>query len=423
MSRHTICLLNDAFPPTIDGVANVVCNYAVNIEKSHGHSIVLTPEVPGVDDSSYDFPVVRYPSIDTRKSIGYVTGTPFSPEAAHRVVEEKVELLHTHCPMVSSIMAKALAESMDLPLVLTWHTKYDIDVANAIHSKVLQEGAIQAIIRNVNACDEIWTVSKGAGENLRSLGYEGDYIVMPNGVDLPHEKVSAKLVSEVTAGFDLPEDVPCFLFIGRLMWYKGLKIILDALAELAAEDTDFRMVFVGGGGDADEVMEYSTSLGLDSRVIFAGPVTDRDQLRAWYTRADLFLFPSTFDTNGLVVREAAASDTAAVIIRDSCASEGVTDGQNGFLIDENAESLAAKLRELLAHPDAMKRVGENAGRELYLSWENAVSQAYDRYEVVIDNYRRGLYPVKTPISDGWMQERRSYAVIRRSRKHRTRSAA
>ena len=49
MDKHTICLLNDSFPPIIDGVANAVVNYAENIEKHHGHAVVVTPAVPGAD--------------------------------------------------------------------------------------------------------------------------------------------------------------------------------------------------------------------------------------------------------------------------------------------------------------------------------------------------------------------------------------
>lgn len=403
MSRHSIALLNDSFPPIIDGVANAVVNYARHIEEEHGHAVVLTPQMPGADDSIYDFPVVRYPSIDTRKMFGYVTGYPFSPEAANAIESEKAELLHTHCPVTSALLARSLAEANDLPLVLTWHTKYDIDIANAVKSRLLREGALQALLTNVNACDEIWTVSEGAGENLRSIGYEGEYIVMPNGVDLPRESVPDELIAEVTKGYDLPEDLPCFLFIGRLMWYKGLRIILDALKKLDSEGLDFRMIFVGSGGDEKEVRKYTKELGLERKVIFTGAVRERNRLRAWYSRAGLFLFPSTFDTNGLVVREAAASDTASVIIAGSCASEGVTDGRNGFLIEENAQSLAAKLRELIAKPEDMKRVGEGAGNELYISWEDAVAKAYERYEVVIENYRSGVYGKHDPLRGSWMQ--------------------
>ena len=84
------------------------------------------------------------------------------------------------------------------------------------------------------------------------------------------------------------------------------------------------------------------------KCIFTGPVYDRDALRAWNTRADLFLFPSTFDTNGLVVREAAACGLASVLIEGSCAAEGITDGRNGFIIEETPEALAALLQKMPA---------------------------------------------------------------------------
>lgn len=390
MAKHTICLLNDSFPPLIDGVSNAVVNYATNIERHHGHAIVATPSVPGADDTQYSFPVLRYPSIDTRKLVGYVAGYPFSPETARRIREEGSAVLHTHCPASSAILARSLRDVVDAPVVLTYHTKYDIDIAKAVHSKLIQEGTIRALVENVSACDEVWVVSRGAGENLRSLGYEGDYIVMENGVDVPRGKADSRIVAEATKQYDLPSGVPVFLFVGRLMWYKGLRIILDALMMLREEGVDFRMVIIGDGADGAAVREYAAPLA--DKCFFTGAISDRETIRAWYARADLFLFPSTFDTNGLVVREAAASGTATVMIAGSCASEGVTDNRNGFLIEENAASMAAKLRELCAAPERMVRVGENAENELYISWETAVAHAYERYEIVIDNYRSGKYP-------------------------------
>ena len=401
--KHTICLLNDSFPPIIDGVANAVVNYGKNIEAHHGHAVVVTPAVPGAVDEGYDYPVIRYPSIDTRKLVGYVTGYPFSPEAERRLLDEHTSLLHTHCPAASAILARELRDVLNTPLVMTYHTKYDIDIAKAVKGKLIQTGAIRALVHNAEACDEVWVVSEGAGENLRSLGYEGEYTVMANGVDVPRGGASAEAVQAATADFDLPGDVPMFLFVGRLMWYKGLRIILDALAVLSEKKIDFRMVFVGDGGDGKEVREYASELGLDKVCFFTGSISDRETIRAWYTRAELFLFPSTFDTNGLVVREAAACGTATVMVAGSCAAEGVTDGQNGFFIEENAESMAAKLCELCAVPETMRRVGENAERELYISWEEAVKKAYERYETVIENYAEGKYPKHKKPMDGYLK--------------------
>lgn len=392
--NQTVCLLNDSFPPLIDGVANTVVNYARIIMESGGQAMVVTPHHPDARDSIFSYPVVRYPSIDTRDWIGYLAGIPFSPDVASTVTSANVAVLHSHCPIVSTILARQLRPVVDAPLILTYHTKFDIEVKNIIRGKLLQEGGIRALVNNISACDEVWVVSQGAGDNLRSLGYEGDYIVMPNGVDIPRGKVSPEEIAAATQGYDLPAGVPLFLFVGRMQWYKGQRIILDALAKLAAEGMDFRMVFVGNGADFDEIQDYARERSISDKCFFTGSIQDRAVIRAWYSRADLFLFPSTFDTNGLVVREAAACDVASVLIAGSCASEGVQDGQNGFLIEENWQSLYQCLSRLLSHPEVIAQTGRNAGEEIYVSWESSIQAALKRYDLVIDRYRSGMYPPK-----------------------------
>ena len=139
--------------------------------------------------------------------------------------------------------------------MFTYHTKFDIDIARAVGEGFLKNETIRAMVKNISACDEVWVVSEGAGENLKSLGFEGDVRVMSNGVDFPKGCVDEDKVREVTAGYDLPEGVPCFLFVGRMMKYKGLPLIIDALNILSEKKIDFRMVFIGGGADAGEMQE------------------------------------------------------------------------------------------------------------------------------------------------------------------------
>ena len=390
-----VCLLNDSFPPVIDGVANAVVNYAEIIKEMGGESLVVTPEYPGADDSAFDFPVLRYPGIDTRKALGYVAGYPFSPATAKRIKESNVDILHSHCPIASNIFARSIKRLLDVPLVMTYHTKFDIEIEGAIRGKLLQEGAINALVNSISACDEVWVVSEGAGRNLRSMGYEGDYIVMPNGADMPLGRLPEEEVRELTSALNAPDGVPVYLFVGRLMWYKGIRTILDALAGLKSQKLDFRMVFVGGGKEADEIKKYTRELGLDRKVLFTGPVTDRRVLKAWYCRADLFLFPSDFDTNGLVVREAAACSLPAALLKGSCAAEGVRNRHNGFLTEENAASLAVLLATAGRDKKLLRHAGENAAAELYISWPDAVKKAVERYNIVIDRYKAGLYPKKT----------------------------
>ena len=416
MEKLKVCLMNDSFPPAIDGVANAVTNYADIITREHGSAAVVTPYYPDADDSVYPYPVLRYPSIDTTKLVGYRAGVPFDPDLMEDLEKRGFDIIHSHCPITSTLLARGLREQINKPVVFTYHTKFDIDIANAVSSKLLQEGAEALLVANITACDEVWTVSRGAGENLRKLGYQGGYRGMPNGVDFPQGRVDEALIADVTAGFDLPEGLPVFLFVGRMMWYKGIRIILDALKLLKEEGRDFRMVFVGAGGDKEEIVAYSHELGLDGTVHFSEPIRDRERIRAWYCRADLFLFPSTFDTNGLVVREAAACGLASVLVAGSCAAEDVDDGISGFLIEENADSMAAKLRELLAAPEAMKRVGEGAQTNIYISWETAVAGAYERYGAVIENYRSGLYPRNETATDDFLHGMASLMDFRNRRR-------
>ena len=391
MDNWNVCLINDSFPPTIDGVATAVRNYAQIITAEHGSAAVVTPYYPDVDDSGFPFPVYRYPSMQMSKKLGYRAGIPFSPELMGKMREERFDIIHSHCPISSTLLARSLRDQLQLPLVLTYHTKFDVDIANAVRGKLIQGELIRLLVRNISACDEVWTVSRGAGENLRSMGFQGDYVVMPNGVDFPKGRVSEEEIAASTRDYDLPAGVPVLLFVGRMMWYKGIRIILDALKKLDEESRSFRMVFIGGGGDREEILSYAEGLRMGEKLIFIDPIRDRDRIRAWYCRGDLFLFPSTFDTNGLVVREAAACGLASVLVRGSCAAEDVADGETGFLIEENAASMAETLRRLMDQPELVLRVGDQAREGLYLSWEDAVDNAWDGYGAVIDNYRRGLY--------------------------------
>ena len=395
-----VCLLNDSFPPIIDGVANAVVNYAKNIQRQGGTAMVVTPAYPEADDSHWEFPVVRYPAFDVRKvTSGYMVGIPFYPELSSYLSTQKVDIIHAHCPMMSAVLGRALYKRIQAPMIMTYHTKYDVDIANVVKSKPLQASGIKSVVTNVSSYDEVWTVSHGAGENLRSLGYQGDYIVMPNGVDLSRREAGPEQVEAVTRGYDLPEGIPVFLFVGRLMWYKGIRITLNALRKLKEKDIDYRMVIIGSGGDEEEIKAYTNALGIEHKVFFTGAITDRERIRAWYTRADLFLFPSTFDSNGLVVREAAACNLASVLIRGSCAAEGTEDGVNAFLIEETDQSMEGLLMQVISHPEKMKETGIHAGKELYLSWEDAVAQAVNRYHVVQELYQSGAYKEHDTFSD------------------------
>ena len=159
MSDFKVCLINDSFPPAIDGVANAVTNYASILNREYAEVTVVTPYYPDADDSVFDFPVLRYPSVDMTKYVGYRAGIPFSPEIMGKLETAGFDLIHSHCPVSSTMLARALRDRIGKPIVFTYHTKFDIDIANAIHSKLLQEEAARLLVQNIAACDDCRNVS------------------------------------------------------------------------------------------------------------------------------------------------------------------------------------------------------------------------------------------------------------------------
>lgn len=412
-TRLNVCLLNDSFPPVIDGVANTVLNYATILQKKYGNSFVVTPEYKGAVDN-YPFQVYRYASSGITKSWGYRAGVPFSPSAYEEIAQDRIDIIHCHCPMVSAMVARTIRELTGAPMIMTYHTKFDIEIRKALKLEMLAKVGIRTLVENMEAADEVWVVSDGAGKNLRGMGYQGRLRVMENGVDFPRGRVTPAAVAELKGKHAIPADVPVFLFVGRMNWYKGVRISLDALRMLRQNGQDFRMILVGDGLDASEIRQYTKEIGIDDRCIFTGAIRDRELLRAYFCTANLFLFPSTYDTNGIVVREAAACGLGSVLIRGSCAAEGIADGQNGILIAENAESMYRALQSVCRKPEVMSAIGQHAMDEIYISWEDAVDHAYQRYLQIYEWAKgKNLHRSFTPQDEMWKAVAQMY---RQSRK-------
>lgn len=379
-----VCLANDSFPPQIDGVANTIKNYAYNIQENHGSAIVTTPSYKYNEDELFPFPIVRYPSFPLWKSVGYNVGYPFNGKSMEQLVKFAPDVIHSHCPMISQYVCRELRCITNKPLIFTYHTKFDVDIKKCLKFKLLEDIIIDAMISNIEASDEVWVVSKGAGDNLKSMGFAGDVIVMPNGVDIPKRPPNLDILKRLRQEYGLTdESVPVFISVGRMKWYKGHRITIDALKRVKDSGYKFKMLFVGCGSDEDDIKKYAEKTGLKEECVFTGAILDREDLRNHYFLGDLFLFPSTYDTNGIVVREAAACNVPSVIIKDSCASEGVEAGRNGFIINEDPDSMAQLLIDVCNNREMVKAVGENAGNDLYLSWTDSVANAAKRYEEVM----------------------------------------
>jgi len=380
----TIGQFNESFPPIVDGVANVVKNYAYWLNKKYGACCVVTPKYPdAVDD--YDYPVYRYSSMKVPTRHEYRFGLP-KMDTTFWLDLKKIpfDIVHAHCPFTSGIAARSIARKRDIPLVATFHSKYKDDFKAALKSDKIVESVLQMIASFYESADEVWTVNDASVETLREYGYRGDVHIMENGCDIDIRYPSPETDGLINSRFGIDADIPLFLYIGQHIWQKNLKMVIEALGQLYKNGEKFHMLFVGDGARRAEMERMVKEQGMEDCVTFAGRIQDRELIANIYLRCSALLFPSLYDTSSLVPREAAACGCPTVLVRGSSTAQGINDGDNGFLIQNNASSLKDVISSIIQHPERAKKIGETARSTVYRSWEDAIDIAYQRYLYLID---------------------------------------
>lgn len=245
------------------------------------------------------------------------------------------------------------------------------------------------ILNFLNACDEVWIPQASVEETVREYGYKGPLTVVENGNDFaPLAGSQLKEIKEKaknSLGFK-KEDFN-MLFVGQHIWEKGIGMIIETIDSLR-NNPHFKMTFIGTGYAQDDLIKEVKKKNLGDKITFTGVMTDREKLKQYYAASDLFLFPSFYDNAPLVVREAAAMGTPAVLLKGSTASEVIVDDKNGFLIDNDVKDFGNLLSILEKDRDRVIKAGENARETLVRSWKDVVEEVIDRYDSLLKRFNK-----------------------------------
>ena len=377
-------LFCDTYPPEIDGVGMVVKSYAKELTAAGDACYVVSPKAPGYAPVEFPYRVLHYKGMTVPLAPQYRAGVPswdFTYLQKSRGL--RMDIVHAHSPFGAGLEALRRKRVYDVPLVGSFHSKYFDDFFLATHSETFAQAIVKLIVNFYNACDEVWTVGEGTAQILRGYGYEGPIEIMPNGTDLwyPTDADRARAQEQYCLG-----DGPVLLFVGQQNWKKNIRHIIEAVALYRHTRPDIRMVMVGQGPHAEEIKQYVRELGLTENFVFTGQIMEREPIMALYARADLFLFPSLYDTAGLVVREAAAAGTPSLLVEGSCAAECVRDGINGFLCLDNSQNICDTLTRVLSDKVLRERVGEAARQTIPAAWEDIIKGVRERYIRLIEQH-------------------------------------
>ena len=389
--ERNVGLFNESFPPVMDGVAVCVENYAHWIQEKVGGVSVVTPRKSNANYGQYPYEVLDYASVPVPFRHPYVTGiAQIDPLLRAKLYRRRFKIVHAHSPFSAGLMALQVAKSQRIPLVATFHSKFKDDFREVIPSDMVVDQAIKIVMEFFDRADEVWVPQASVEEVIREYGFKGHVEVVDNGSDLVADYPDTYF-EDARKALGIASEEFVFLFVGQHIWQKNVRLVIDALEKI--KDLPFRMFFVGTGYAAGEMKDLVAEKGLSDKVTFTGMLTEREKVTRYYAAADLFLFPSLYDNAPLVVREAAALHTPAVMVEGSTAAEILRDGENGYLVPNELDAFAARLRQLYRDREQVRRVGLAASRTIVRSWEDVVGEVLDRYDALIARKTR-IRPLK-----------------------------
>lgn len=382
-------IFNDNFPPIMDGVALTTHNYAYWLHERGLDVRVITPYAPnaGAFIKSVPYKVNSFFSVPIPCRHPYRYGLPYLDlPFQHNWRKMDFELVHAHCPFTTGNLAYSAAQRQGIPMVATFHSKYRQDFEHNVKCKRVVDWMVRHIICFYEKADEVWIPLPAVEETLREYGYKGHVEAVENGNDFYTPKAQLEMMRKaMREELELIPDQTMLLFVGQHIWEKNIGFILESLALLRGKH--FHLFMVGAGYAVRDIKSRIKALGLSDSVTLLGNIQDRERLKRIYAAADIFVFPSLYDTCGLVVREAAAMHTPSLMLENSTAATAIRDGVDGFISPDSPKEYARRVEYLMEHPELIEKVGAMASKTISRSWENVIEEVILRYRDIQESYK------------------------------------
>lgn len=388
-----ILMLSWEYPPyVVGGLAAHVQGLARALVARGNDVTVITQDAatPEVEDDR-GVRVLRTPPVPVRSPdfIGYVH--QLNQQFLGKAIEEyargaRFDLIHAH-DWIVAFAAGALKKSLRLPLVSTihateWGRNNGLHNDQQRHISDIEWWLIFESWRTIVCSQSMW-------HELRHVfqAPEDKLRVVRNGIDV--EGVQAERDMELRRRF-AADDEEIVFFVGRLVFEKGVDLLLYALSWLLQARPKVHAIIAGNGSIRGDLEGLAHHLGIGHRVHFVGHV-DAETRNRLYAISDLAVFPSRYEPFGIVALEAMAAGVPVIAGGVGGLAEIITHGQTGVLFHPgDAGALSAEMYNLLDNREYARRLAENAAkvvREEY-SWDSVAEQTERIYREVAEEYRR-----------------------------------
>ena len=374
-----IAMMTNNYKPFVAGVPISIERLSEGL-RALGHQVVIF--APSYDGQEEEEDIVRYHSLLRGVVGGFSVPDSLDPKIEKQFRKGQFDVIHVHHPMLIGNTARYLSKKYGIPLVFTYHTRYE-QYLHYIGLSGVKE-VIPAYIRKcTRACDVVIAPTPEIKEYLEEIKINASIRVLPTGLPrdsfCPDEEKAEGIRKEL-----IGEGKYLFCTVARLAKEKNLEFILESLALFKdksgmKKQADFKFALIGEGPERTKLQQRVRELGLDKEVCFVGEVPNAE-IKNYCAASDLFLFASKSETQGIVLLESMAAGTPVLAVKASGTQDIVKDGINGYMVNEVHE-FTDKLMDILEKKELdILTQGARQTAEQYDSYRIAgqAAEIYDR---------------------------------------------
>jgi len=379
-----IGIFTDSYLPYTSGVVRSIQTFSEELTRN-GHEVFIF--APSYRDCSQENRVFRFSSIPSPTNRDFSLAMPFSIKLKPTIKKLNLDLIHVHSPFLLGRLGARYARRLGIPLVFTFHTLYEQYVHYIPFAQTLTKELAQRISRGFsNQCDLVIVPTAAIEDYLRKIGVNASICVVPTGIKVAEYQIGDR--NWLRHRFNLPTGEKVLIFVGRMGKEKNINFLMECFEIINRKVRNTRLVLVGGGPEEENLKNKANELGIAEQVTFTGTLPPSDVVNC-YAGADIFVFSSVTETQGIVIGEAKAAGLPVVAVAAFGVSEMVDDGIDGFLTELEPSQFIEKIILLLENDDLRQEMSLNARKNAEkLSTANCTAKLISCYRQVIE---RGLY--------------------------------
>lgn len=391
-------MISDVYFPRINGVSTSISTYRDSLLEI-GHEVTLiAPAYPAGHPCEHW--IRRIPSRGVWRDpedrmMHYRPIIALAEELRRR----NFDIVHIQTPFVAYYAGMRLARLLGVPVIMTYHTYFEeyLDCYVPLRPRVLLRALARGLSASQgNAVASLVAPSRAIAEKLLEYGVTTMTRVIPTGIDLRKFCNGDGRRFRDTIGIDAAR--PTLLYTGRVALEKNIDFLLEVVARARTTIPDILLVVTGEGPAERRLRELAARLGINDNVIFVGYLDRQRGLLDCYAAADVFVFSSRTETQGLVLIEAMAMGLPVVAHALMGTRDVLQDGMGALIAaDRDHEDFCAKILYLLGDRRA-RREQQQRAREYAQSWSNdlCARRLVEYYKETIDSHEQPIKVKRRP---------------------------